>query len=362
MIGMFALALIIVAVVVVILFSLNKGQRRHANTPTTNKPDIQSSEINIFKNFNIDIRNIFALHPAYQGYNGNSHEFTLNIDEPLLGVFKKIEIRCFNDNYNIILHGYGSITHQLRTFINTVAAVYGDDDSGSGGISTADEQRLSNDLYVYRSWTKRRPAIMIDFNLNPNEINCTIWGININEHRPDFETLQKAHPAFLGVPICGALNDFIAKMEELGFVRKETVDTQANYISMTGRFGHNENAEITIYYTPQTHTVKRVVVFDMRFTSWGSLKSKYIAYKTALQQKYGIAESYEFFISPYYDGDGRELDALENEKVQYVSFWPIDGGIISLRILNLMIAICFEDCAGVQIDKVEEQNMITNYI
>ena len=44
-------------------------------------------------------------------------------------------------------------------------------------------------------------------------------------------------------------------------------------------------------------------------------------------KKYGEPKDhFEFFSSPYYEGDGYELQALRKEKCNYISFWTLDKG------------------------------------
>lgn len=66
--------------------------------------------------------------------------------------------------------------------------------------------------------------------------------------------------------------------------------------------------------------------------SWAELKGSYLKYKAALEEKYGITQSKEVFSSPYEEGDGNEMEALQNDCCTYCSLFNTDKGAILLRI------------------------------
>ena len=67
------------------------------------------------------------------------------------------------------------------------------------------------------------------------------------------------HLDFRGVPIDGHLNDFIPKMEKLGYTLKKR---DGDIAIMTGKFT-NKNAELWILSTPNSKTVWKVFIdFD----------------------------------------------------------------------------------------------------
>jgi hypothetical protein len=56
----------------------------------------------------------------------------------------------------------------------------------------------------------------------------------------------------------------------------------------------------------------------------------YRSMKDVLSKKYGTPDDeYEFFKSPYYDGDGYETQAIRKGKATFLCFW---GGALSLEI------------------------------
>jgi hypothetical protein len=57
-------------------------------------------------------------------------------------------------------------------------------------------------------------------------------------------------------------------------------------------------------------------------TSWSALRDTYIEILTTLQNKYGEPDETEAkFITPYYLGDGYELNAVRLEKIDYHAYW-----------------------------------------
>jgi len=73
--------------------------------------------------------------------------------------------------------------------------------------------------------------------------------------------------------------------------------------------------------TPKSKIVwKMIIEVDVNYT-WDDSKKSYFIYKEFFNQRYYNALSFEFFISPYYDGDGHEIQALILERCNYHSFF-----------------------------------------
>ena len=57
-------------------------------------------------------------------------------------------------------------------------------------------------------------------------------------------------------------------------------------------------------------------------SDWSILKSEYFEYLTTLTNKHGPPnDSYNYFESPYKEGEGDEMQGVEMEKCNYVAFW-----------------------------------------
>ncbi len=178
-------------------------------------------------------------------------------------------------------------------------------------------------------------------------------------------TFAQEHMSFKGVPIDGSLTDFVANLRQQGYKVTYTTD-DGDACVMTGEFAGFTDCELFILSTEKSHTVWKVVVFLPEQTSWYSLKSRYNEYKNSLITKYGEPTSnYNFFSSPYYEGDGYEFQALRNEKCHYVSYFNNDLGSISVEIKSKnynsgQVYIGYEDKTNSNLRKADQQNDMMN--
>lgn len=125
---------------------------------------------------------------------------------------------------------------------------------------------------------------------------------------------------FMGVKVDGSMNNIIQKLSAKGFsVHKKNVDQ--NNLIMKGNVG-SEKVEIYAFFTPISKVCWKLKVFLPEQTTWYKLKSQYESMLENLTEKYGEpTNTYNFFSSPYYEGDGYEMSAVALEKVTYSAFW-----------------------------------------
>lgn len=122
------------------------------------------------------------------------------------------------------------------------------------------------------------------------------------------------HLSFKGIEINGTLTDFSQKLEASGYKKIYTNDAQDACV-LEGAFAGYDQCMIFVISTAQEHIVWKVAVQLPEQSSWYSLKSRYNEFRESLMEKYGApSKKYEFFSSPYYEGDGYEMSALNNEK------------------------------------------------
>ena len=78
------------------------------------------------------------------------------------------------------------------------------------------------------------------------------------------------------------------------------------------------------------------------------------------KSKYPIDRDYEFFSSPYEDGDGYEMRAVAKDKCRYISFFFALGGHIAIEIdKTAQLKVVYEDRVNIKIAQQElEQNAI----
>lgn len=143
-------------------------------------------------------------------------------------------------------------------------------------------------------------------------------------------------PQFMGTPIEGDVMVFINKLKSKGFKVKKY---DAIVTTMTGVFLGNLTNEVLIIHTPKSKKVWKVVVYMQEQIGWSSLKSEYVSLLSKLNNKYGEpSSSYFSFMSPYEEGDGYEMNAVELEKTNIVAWWNLthqdgtESGTITLEL------------------------------
>ena len=165
-----------------------------------------------------------------------------------------------------------------------------------------------------------------------------------------------SHLKFRDIPINGHISDFVDSLKHKGFVKNKS---ENNIVIMNGSFVGKE-VELFIIATPKTKQVWKVTVYLPKDDSWYSLKSDYTKYVKSFKNKYGNpSDNYEFFSSPYYEGDGYEMTALKSGKCHYVSFFNIEEGNVSVEISKFaQIKFSYEDSKNTKLKKEEEESSV----
>ncbi|MBQ7763524.1 MAG: hypothetical protein IJ382_08355 [Flavobacteriales bacterium] len=172
---------------------------------------------------------------------------------------------------------------------------------------------------------------------------------------------QNTHLTFKGIPIDGNVNDFAAGLSKKGFTQIR--DLEDNSILLEGRFA-DFDAVIGLKATPKSKTIWKVVVFiDKKYTSWGSIKTDFEKYKELYIKKYGKpSDDFHFFVPPYYEGDGHEMQALALDKCTYAAFFELPEGPISLQMKDGFIVFGYEDGINAKIMVSESEQSMLNDI
>lgn len=168
-------------------------------------------------------------------------------------------------------------------------------------------------------------------------------------------TFAQSHLDFCGVPITGNFGDFIAKMNEMGYVK---VAESKGYARLKGKFV-DADVNLIVLSTSVSDTVYKVAVFFEEDGTWIAMKNRYCRYKDMLTQKYGEPSlCYEEFYNGYSDGDGYEIDALIDNAFTYATFYQLPKGTVYVNIRqNGSVWICYEDKLGIQLyDKEKNIN------
>lgn len=171
---------------------------------------------------------------------------------------------------------------------------------------------------------------------------------------------QEDHIKFRDIPVDGHIDKFVASLSKMGYFKTQSLD---NCIVLSGEFA-NKKCEVFVLFTHKTNTVWKVAVFLPVIESWSSLKYSYQEFREQYRLKYGSpSDSYEFFKKPYYDGDGYEMLAVKNDKCNFISFWDLSGGSISVKIgTSKQIVLGYEDRFNSELEAKEKNNTIQNDI
>ena len=164
---------------------------------------------------------------------------------------------------------------------------------------------------------------------------------------------------FIGIKVDGKINDVVEKFKAKGL--KVSKSSSPNVISMEGIVG-NRKLELNIVSTPTTKIVWKFAVYLPEQLSWTSLKSEYEEYLDVLTRKYGVPEkTYNFFSSPYKEGDGFEMTAVEVDKCVYSAFWPDNLGLFIEISKWKQVKITYENRINSALD-TKERDEIKNKI
>ena len=149
------------------------------------------------------------------------------------------------------------------------------------------------------------------------------------------------HICFRNIPINGHLSVFVQKMKTLGY---KSIYSSEKAEVFEGIFAGKE-ANIYVLASSKSKTVFKVTVLYPKRETWLKLKSEFLDMKDLFQKKYGTPNDvYDFFDSPYEEGDGYEIQALKSDKVHFVVFWDDKDGVIELSIdESCQVQITYED-------------------
>lgn len=155
---------------------------------------------------------------------------------------------------------------------------------------------------------------------------------------------------FMGIKVDGSRQEILSKFKAKGF----TYSTEKkNVIVLSGDVGGRE-AQVFCSFTPKSGKCWKITVFMPEQTSWYSLKSEYEKYVGIMTEKYGKADkSYEFFSSPYYEGDGYELTAVQIEKCTFASFWGVKYSVQISKFKQVKIG--YENPVNSKLDDDEKE-------
>lgn len=166
------------------------------------------------------------------------------------------------------------------------------------------------------------------------------------------------HMTFKGIPIDGALNEFVAKMKQAGFTY---IVTQDGIAVFQGDFAGRKGCTIGVYTFKPSNKVNTIAVMFPSQKDWSSLESTYVSLKSMLTGKYGEpSECIEMFhgnLQP--DTDFEKFHKLKDKECTWDTTFSPPKGDIQLSIwsqqLDCFVLIKYFD--KINTDAVKAQAM-----
>ena len=166
------------------------------------------------------------------------------------------------------------------------------------------------------------------------------------------------HLLFKQFPITGDVNSFINLLLNNGYTLAESYNYTYNAASLIGSFAGNSDCHIGVLGTPKSHITCTVMIFLQEHHIWYSIKDQYEKIKAQLTKKYGTPESHEYFLDPYYEGDGSELTALYSQHCAYISTFNTPKGKVSVSMTgDAKVLIAYQDKLNNEIKDKEESSI-----
>ena len=215
-------------------------------------------------------------------------------------------------------------------------------------IQQATSSTYINELYEKYGYRKDVSTYVIAslFGALGYEITIPETSENQEEIATITATLSSAktgnHLTFRDIEINGTVKGFCAELKKLGY--SDPIYLDGGSCVVKGEFAGVKDCEILVLKSRYTDIVWKVVVMMSECKSWHSLKSDYERFKDMYTKKYGVPQAYEYFLDPYYEGDGYELQALEMEKCTYLSCFENSLGMIGVSMsASGYVSIGYED-------------------
>ena len=144
------------------------------------------------------------------------------------------------------------------------------------------------------------------------------------------------------------------QLENKGFSFISNIE---NGIVLEGDFAGFSNCEIIVSYSPYINLVWRIIVLLPQKSQWYDLKEEYFRCKDLFLKKYGKPQSYEYFTSPYEEGDGYEMTAVSSENCSYASYFDTSLGFVVVKIsVDERVMFVYEDKCNADLDSEARNN------
>lgn len=144
----------------------------------------------------------------------------------------------------------------------------------------------------------------------------------------------------MNIEVNGKYEDFKDSLEAKGFRYLKSYKTCHTFYGIFA----NEIVTLEALASPKTNNMSKIIVYFPKKENWKNLKDDYFKKKELYSSKYPLNQEFEFFITPYEDGDGYEMRAVALEKCNYISFFLAVGGYITVEIHDKwQVRVTYED-------------------
>ena len=125
---------------------------------------------------------------------------------------------------------------------------------------------------------------------------------------------------FMGINIGGTQESIKTKLINKGF-KLNKVEPNGTYI-YNGKL-NGDNIIFGVFSTPKSKKVfKFIITFEDILHTWDDINSDFDKRNNILINKYGLPSlKTKIFQSPYKEGDGQELSALQSDKLEFCNCW-----------------------------------------
>lgn len=136
---------------------------------------------------------------------------------------------------------------------------------------------------------------------------------------------------FLGLPVYGTAQEFANRLVSQKDCRISS-DSNIQRIGLKGNFAGFKDCDIFVNEKPGTGQIYQLRVFLPEKSTWAAIKQQYLYFKNLYDAKYTCTQSVTTFSGSYREGDGNEIQAIENGNVDYRSEYTTSWGSITVSI------------------------------
>ncbi len=174
-----------------------------------------------------------------------------------------------------------------------------------------------------------------------------------------FSGFSQDHLKFKGIPINGTIANFVNELSKQDYI---ITNTAIDSITLKGTFV-GELSRIVVEAGRAGNLLYKVTVYLPPRDNWMSLTKRYDEILKEMTIKYRKSTPFYYFFEPYYNGDGKEMEALSRGKITFTDFWTNNsGGEILSIIESKEISIEYEDDLNRKIIETDKKNIINKDI